>query len=84
LLEKNNIGWAFWPYKKMEKDSAVVTITPPEGWDKIVAFAKLPRGLGQCGGTIEGEAGSGDHRQGLLPGCSKIFSCSIAMQTRDI
>jgi Cellulase (glycosyl hydrolase family 5) len=46
LLEKNDIGWAFWPYKKMEKDSAVVTITPPEGWDKIVAFAKLPRGLG--------------------------------------
>jgi endoglucanase len=46
LLEKNNIGWTFWPYKKMEKDSAVVTITPPEGWDKIVAFAKLPRGLG--------------------------------------
>jgi hypothetical protein len=30
----------------MEKDSAIVTITPPEGWDKIVAFAKLPRGLG--------------------------------------
>jgi hypothetical protein len=46
LLEKNNIGWTFWPYKKMEKDSAVVTITPPEGWDRIVAFAKLPRGLG--------------------------------------
>ena len=47
LLEKNDIGWAFWPYKKMEKSSAVVTITPPEGWDQIVAFAKLPRGLGQ-------------------------------------
>ncbi len=46
LLEKNNIGWAFWPYKKMGKVSAVVTITPPDGWDKIVAFAKLPRGLG--------------------------------------
>jgi len=43
LLEKNDIGWAFWPYKKMEKSSAVVTIAPPEGWDKIVAFAKLPR-----------------------------------------
>jgi len=25
-LEKNNIGWAFWPYKKMEKTSAVVSI----------------------------------------------------------
>ena len=47
LLEKNNIGWAFWPYKKMQKTSAVVTITPPDGWDKIVAFAKLPRGMGK-------------------------------------
>jgi hypothetical protein len=46
LLEKNDIGWAFWPYKKMEKTSAIATITPPEGWDKIVAFAKLPRGAG--------------------------------------
>jgi len=27
-LEKNNIGWAFWPYKKMEKPSAVVSIPP--------------------------------------------------------
>lgn len=34
------------PYKKMSNTSAVVTITPPEGWDKIVAFAKLPSGTG--------------------------------------
>jgi hypothetical protein len=47
LLEKNNIGWTFWPYKKMAKTSAIVTITPPEGWDKIVAFAKLPRDMGK-------------------------------------
>ena len=31
----------------MGKASAVVTVTPPEGWDQIVAFAKLPRGTGQ-------------------------------------
>jgi hypothetical protein len=43
-LEKNNIGWAFWPYKKMEKSSAVVTIIPPAEWARIVDFAKLPRG----------------------------------------
>jgi endoglucanase len=43
-LEKNNIGWAFWPYKKMEKPSAVVSIIPPADWGKIVEFAKLPRG----------------------------------------
>jgi endoglucanase len=24
----------------------VVTIIPPEGWDRIVAFAKLPRAIG--------------------------------------
>src|SRR2546427_1951050 len=45
-LEKNNIGWAFWPYKKMEKPSAVVSIIPPADWGKIVEFAKLPRGTG--------------------------------------
>jgi len=43
-LEKNNIGWAFWPYKKMEKSSAVVSIIPPADWGKIVEFARLPRG----------------------------------------
>jgi hypothetical protein len=45
-LEKNNIGWAFWPYKKMEKSSAVVSILPPADWGKIVEFAKLPRDTG--------------------------------------
>lgn len=47
-LEKNNIGWAFWPYKKMEKSSAVVSIIPPADWAKIVEFAKLPRGTGHA------------------------------------
>ena len=45
-LEKNNIGWAFWPYKKMGKPSSVVSILAPADWDKIVEFAKLPRGTG--------------------------------------
>jgi len=44
--QKNNIGWAFWPYKKMEKSSAVVSVIPPADWGKIVEFAKLPRGTG--------------------------------------
>jgi aryl-phospho-beta-D-glucosidase BglC (GH1 family) len=47
LLNRNDIGWTFWPYKKMVKSSAIATIKPPAGWDKIVAFAKLPRGTGQ-------------------------------------
>jgi hypothetical protein len=47
-LEKNNIGWAFWPYKKIEKSSAVVSIIPPADWGKIVEFAKLPSGTGHA------------------------------------
>jgi hypothetical protein len=47
LLEKNDIGWAFWPYKKLEKSSAIVSVIPPDGWDQIVAFAKLPRSTGK-------------------------------------
>jgi endoglucanase len=45
-LEKNHIGWTFWPYKKMQKSSAVVSIIPPAEWERIVEFAKLPRGTG--------------------------------------
>jgi endoglucanase len=47
-LEKNNIGWAFWPYKKMGKPSSVVSIMPPADWEKIMEFAKLPRGTGHA------------------------------------
>jgi endoglucanase len=45
VLEQHDIGWAFWPYKKMEKSSAVVSIIPPADWRKIVEFAKQPRGI---------------------------------------
>ncbi len=46
LLEADNIGWTFWPYKKLTKTSAFVTVKAPEGWAEIVAFSKLPRGTG--------------------------------------
>ena len=46
LLEKNDVGWAFWPYKKMQAASALVSYSPPAGWEEIVAFAKMPRGDG--------------------------------------
>jgi endoglucanase len=48
VLEKNNIGWAFWPYKKMESPRSVVSVIPPADWEKIVEFAKLPRGTGHA------------------------------------
>jgi hypothetical protein len=44
LLETHDIGWAFWPYKKMSQTSCFTTITPPDGWDAIVAYTESPRG----------------------------------------
>ncbi len=41
-MEDNNIGWTFWPYKKMN-GSCFASITPPENWNIIVDFAEAPR-----------------------------------------
>jgi endoglucanase len=46
LLDRNKIGWCFWPYKKMEKTSAIVSIQPPVHWDEIVKYAGERRGVG--------------------------------------
>ena len=46
LLENNNVGWAFWPYKKMDATSSPVTFTRPEHWNEITDYAKLGRSLG--------------------------------------
>ena len=43
LLETNNIGWCFWPYKRMDATSCVASISPPEDWDAIIGFAEGPR-----------------------------------------
>ncbi|HAF14030.1 MAG TPA: glycosyl hydrolase family 5 [Blastocatellia bacterium] len=43
LLELNNIGWCFWPYKKLDATSCVVSINSPAEWDTIVEFAESPR-----------------------------------------
>ena len=41
-MEDNNIGYTFWPYKKLG-DSCMMGIDRPEGWDAVVAFAEGPR-----------------------------------------
>lgn len=43
LLEKNNIGWCFWPYKKMDAQSCIASFARPAGWDKIIEYADNPR-----------------------------------------
>ena len=43
LLETNNIGWCFWPYKKLDATSCLASINRPAEWDAIIAFADHPR-----------------------------------------
>lgn len=44
VMVKNNIGYTFWPYKKVDS-SCMNAIQRPEGWDSVVVkFAEAPRG----------------------------------------
>ena len=46
MLEDNQVGWCFWPYKKMEKTSAVVSFAQPAHWAEVVEYAKMPGNSG--------------------------------------
>lgn len=42
VMEDNNIGYTFWPYKKVD-GSCWVAVQRPENWDKVVVFAEGDR-----------------------------------------
>ena len=42
-LEENNIGWTFWPYKKMVPRATMMVIPKPKNWDLIVEYTKKDR-----------------------------------------
>ena len=43
VMKQNNIGYTFWPYKKID-DSCMMGIPRPEGWDStIVKFSETSR-----------------------------------------
>jgi len=47
-LEENHVGWCFWPYKKMNATSSVVTFVQPIHWDAVIALSKMPAGTGNA------------------------------------
>jgi hypothetical protein len=48
VLEDERVGWCFWPYKKMDQSSSVVTFARPAHWDEIVRFAQMAPGTGEA------------------------------------
>jgi endoglucanase len=39
-FETNNIGWSFWPWKKMDTTNTPYSIKRPSGWDQVVAYSR--------------------------------------------
>lgn len=39
LVESEQIGWNFWPWKKINTDTSPFSVVPPPGWDKVIAAA---------------------------------------------
>lgn len=52
LMETHDIGWAFWPWKKIGNGNNPRTIPPPDNWDLLVAYTRHRTGLSPA----EGEA----------------------------
>jgi len=38
LVESNNIGWAFWPMKKIDNIAGVTSVTKTKGYDKLLSY----------------------------------------------
>jgi endoglucanase len=43
LLDDNNIGWHFWPYKKMDNTRGPVNFSKPEYYDLVIDYAESDR-----------------------------------------
>ena len=71
-LEVNNVGWCFWPYKKMAEPSAVVSFDKPVHWDAIVAYAKLPSDTGKTEQRLGLRPSIQDSREALRDLLQKI------------
>lgn len=39
-FEANNIGWSFWPWKKMDTTNTPYSIKSPQGWDAVRAYTR--------------------------------------------
>ena len=82
VLEKNEVGWTFWPYKKMDATTSIVSFARPHGWEKVIEFAKLPQGTGNSEKLIAVRPSVEESQQAFkdllekikLPGCRKNLS----------
>ncbi len=79
VLENNEVGWCFWPYKKMEKASSIVSFAQPVHWAEIVAYAKMPGNTGGAEKRIAARPSLEHSREALRDLLQKIRfeNCSL-------
>jgi hypothetical protein len=41
LNERAGIGWSFWTYKNLASTKTVVTVSPPVGWERMMALGAM-------------------------------------------
>ncbi len=47
LYEAHDIGWNFWPWKKIDTRTSPASIAPPAGWDRVIASIHDPKAIGR-------------------------------------
>lgn len=72
VLEKNEVGWCFWPYKKMEKSSCVMSFAQPAHWAEVVAYGKMPGNTDVTEKRIAARPSLEDSREALRDLLEKI------------
>lgn len=43
LMEKHNISWHFWPYKKMDAKAGIITFPMPNSYQLVIDYANQPK-----------------------------------------
>ena len=43
-FDKNNVGWSFWPWKKMDTSNTPYSIKMPEGWEGVREYSQNGEG----------------------------------------
>lgn len=43
MLEKNNIGWHYWPYKKMDNTAGIMSFSQPANYNAVIDYTEKQR-----------------------------------------
>jgi hypothetical protein len=47
LYEAHDIGWNFWPWKKIDTRTSPASVVAPAGWDRVIAAIQDPDAIGR-------------------------------------